>query len=122
MDAIRTQATTRSGASVTRDPASGASSDPFLAALVDLLLPERDLLLQRVDSVLAGGERVLPVRRRDGDHNGGAADLDAAGAVVDGDLAKVVALLQRGGDLGHDVLRHPLVRLVIQVLDHPAAR
>ena len=35
----------------------GTAADPLLAALVDLLLPERDRLLERVDRLGAGGER-----------------------------------------------------------------
>src|SRR6266511_3661834 len=97
--------------------ASGAASDPLLAALVHLLLPERDSLLERIDRVLACGEGVLAVWRGDGDHDGGLADLDAAGTVVDRDLADVVPSLQLVGDLGHDVLRHFLVCVVIEVED-----
>ena len=46
---------------VAGSPASGlrAAPDPLLAALVDLLLPERHDLLEPVDRVLAGGEGVL---------------------------------------------------------------
>src|SRR4051812_6722480 len=96
--------------------------DPLLAALVDLLLPERHALLERVDRVLAGGERVGPVRRRDGDHDARLADAHPADAVVDSYGAEVVARLQLAGDLGHDLLGHPLVRLVIEVHALAAAR
>src|SRR5882724_8882099 len=43
------------------------ASDPLFAALVELLLPERHLLLERVDRVLARSKGILPVRRRHGD-------------------------------------------------------
>src|SRR6266540_3697285 len=88
---------------------SGPAADPLLAALVDLFLPERHPFFERVDRVLARGERVLAVRRRDGDHDGRFADLDPAGAVMDGDVAQVVALLESAGDLGHYLFRHLLV-------------
>src|SRR5439155_3945867 len=52
-----------------------ASADPLLAALVELLLPERHALLERVDHVFARGEGVLAVRRRDGDRHTRFADL-----------------------------------------------
>src|SRR4051794_1322757 len=67
------------GAAVPRPGADGAAAglrapaDPLLPALVDLLLPQRDGLLERVDRVLAGGERVGAVRRGDGDHDARAA-------------------------------------------------
>jgi hypothetical protein len=44
-----------------------AAANPFLAALVELLLPKRDSLLELVDDVLAGSEGVLAVRCGDGD-------------------------------------------------------
>src|SRR4051812_24867037 len=96
--------------------------DPLLAALVDLLLPERHALLERVDRVLARCERVGAVRRGDGDHDARLADADPADAVVDGDRAELVAGLELGGDLGHDPFGHALVGLVVQVHDVPAAR
>ena len=40
--------------SKTSSASSRAAADPFLAALVELLLPERDALLQLVDDVAAG--------------------------------------------------------------------
>jgi hypothetical protein len=47
-----------------RDPrGSRAASDPLLAALVDLLLPERHRVLERVDRLGAGSESVLAVGR-----------------------------------------------------------
>src|SRR2546423_13985274 len=95
--------------------------DPLLAALVGLLLPERDALLERVDRVLARGERVLTVRGGDRDHDARLADLDSPRAVMDGDLAEVVALLEFRGDLGHHLLRHLLVRLVVEVQHGMAA-
>lgn len=44
---------------------SGFPADPLLAALVDLLLPERHELLKRVDRFVAGGECVVPKGGRD---------------------------------------------------------
>src|SRR5205085_1299517 len=62
---------------------SRPAPDPLLAALVDLLLPERHRRLESVDRLLAGGESGLPVWRRDGDQDAGLADLDPSDAVVD---------------------------------------
>ena len=52
------------GAGFEASPAYGlrAPPDPLLAALVDLLLPQGHGLLERVDRVLAGGERILAMR------------------------------------------------------------
>ena len=58
-----------------------AAADPLLAARVELLLPERHLRLERLDRVGACRQRVLPVRRRDGDRDARLADLDAPEAV-----------------------------------------
>src|SRR6266487_2251147 len=77
------------------------ASDPLLAAFVELLLPERHSFLERVDRVLARGERVLAVWRGDGDHDARLADLDAARAVVDGDRVDLVARRQLRSDLRH---------------------
>src|SRR5215210_3484968 len=73
--------------------ASRALADPFLAALVHLLLPERHRLLERVDRVLARCQCVLAVRRGDGDHDARLADAERADAVVDRDRAELVAPL-----------------------------
>ena len=62
------------------------------------------------------------MRRRDGDDDGDAADVDPAGAVGDGDLAELVARLQLLGQLGHDLLGHARVALVLEVVHGPAAR
>src|SRR2546429_2806079 len=102
-------------------PELGPLADPLLAALVDLLLPERHADLERVDRLLTGGERVLPVRRRHGDHDARVADADAAHAVVDRDLGQLVLGLERRGQLGHDLLGHALVSLVVEVDDVAAA-
>src|SRR5215218_6688267 len=74
-----------------------SASDPLLAAFVDLLLPERHPLLERVDRVLARGEGILAMLSRDGDDDGCLSDLDPAGAVVDRDLQHVVTALELCG-------------------------
>ncbi len=106
-------------------PAVGArratAPDPLLAALVHLFLPQRHALLERVDRVPAGGERVLAMGSRHGDHDRSLADPDPPDPVVDGDRAELVARLQLGGDVGHHLLRHPFVGLVLQVRHRPAA-
>src|SRR5204863_107158 len=75
---------------------SRASADPLLAACVDLLLPQRNRLLERVDRLAAGRERCRPVRRRDGDDDARLADLYAADPVMDRDLAQPVRRGQPG--------------------------
>src|SRR5436190_14677139 len=102
-------------------PTSGAAADPLLAALVGLLLPEWHGLLERVDRVLAGGERIPSMRRRDGDHHACFADLDAADAMVDRDRAQFVAALEVGGELRHHVLGHLRVGLVFEMRHISAA-
>ena len=62
------------------------------------------------------------MRRGDGDHDASLADRDAPDAVVDRDVAELVARLQLLGDLGHDLLGHALVGLVLEVRDGAAAR
>ena len=47
---------------------------------------------------------------------------DAPDAVVDRDVAQLVARLQLVGDLGHDLFGHALVGLVLEVRDRAAAR
>src|SRR2546428_1990639 len=69
---------------------SRSASDPLLAAFVELLLPERDRLLQCVDRLTAGVERGRAVRGGDRDHDARLADLYAADAVVDRDPAEPV--------------------------------
>src|SRR5581483_128658 len=96
--------------------------DPLLAALVHLFLPERDGLLERVDRLPARGERVRAVRGGDGDHDRELADVDASDPVGDRDLAEVVRPLQLLRELGHHLLGHPAVRLVVEVVDGAPAR
>ena len=50
------------------------------------------------------------------------ADLAAAGPVRDRDLAEVVPLFRRLGDLGHDLLGHAGVGLVLERDHLPASR
>src|SRR5215210_1924171 len=101
--------------------ASRASADPFLTALVHLLLPERHRLLERVDGVLARRERVVAVRRGDRDRDARLADAERADAMVDRDRAELVALLQVARDLRHHVLGHLGVGLVLEGRDITAA-
>ena len=101
---------------------SRSSPDPLLAALVDLFLPERHRDLQLVDRLVAGGESVAAMRRGDGDDDARLADVDSADAVVDRDLAQLVLRLQRGRELGHHLLGHALVGLVLEVEHVAAAR
>src|SRR5581483_5785241 len=106
--------TLRRAAHVALLAGSASLADPLLAAHVDLLLPQRHARLERVDRVLAGGERVRAVRGGDGDDDARLPHGHDAHAVVDGDLHEVVAALQLLGDGGHRLLRHALVRLVLE--------
>ena len=116
----------RSGRSSTCRPSPGAGSrslpDPFLAAHVDLLLPQRHGLLERVDRVAARGERL----RR----------WAAETAITT--LVSPISTTRRGGgsrcrssvvaraellrDPLHLLLGHALVRLVLEPHHVPAAR
>src|SRR5437763_2839234 len=69
---------------------SGAPADPFLATRVDLLLPERDRALERVDRLAARVERGGAVRGGDGDHDAGLPDLDPSYTMVDRDPGEPV--------------------------------
>src|SRR5581483_7637876 len=101
---------------------SAASPEPFLAADVELLLPERDRLLERVDGLAAGVEGGGAVRRRDRDHDAGLADLDAADAVVDRHLRETVLRGQVGGQRLEHRLGHLLERLVLEIEHVTVAR
>ena len=63
----------------------------------------------------------VAVRRGYGDHHAPLADSDPADAVMDRDLGQFVLRLQRPGDVGHELLGHPFVGLVLEVRDRPAA-
>src|SRR5918911_4928318 len=88
-------------------------ADPLRAVAPDLLFPDRHDLLEAIDGVLAGGEGFGAVRRGDGDHHRRLADLQDAGAVDDGDAADLPAGLDFVADLGHDLLGHFGVGLVL---------
>ena len=62
------------------------------------------------------------MRRRHGDRDARLVDLDAADPVVDRDGPEVVALLEVGRDLGHHVLGHLRVSLVLEVVHGAAPR
>src|SRR5262249_11290863 len=103
-------------------PRSRSSPDPFLAAGVDLFLPERDRGLEGLDRLAAGVDGGRPVWRRDGDDDARLADFDPAEPVMYGDRAQPVPLRQlvagplehRRGDL--------LVGLALDVEDGALAR
>ena len=95
-------------------------SDPDVAALEELLLPDGDDLLDAVHTEVAGLERFLAMRRRYGDHQAGFADLHPAQPVRDRDAGlgpSVLAHLCR--DLLQLLIGHWAIRLVLQG-EHPA--
>ena len=57
------------------------------------------------------------MRRGDGDDDARLADLDAAEPVVDRDRGQTVALGQLGAEPREHLLRHLLVRLVVEMED-----
>src|SRR5438094_5829928 len=92
--------------------------DPDLAAFPDLLLPDRNGLLEGVDGEAAGLEGCGAVGAGDGDQDARLPNLEPADAVADGDAALPAAdrLLR---DLTHLPLRHRPVGVVLQVLHPP---
>jgi hypothetical protein len=98
------------------------SLDPVRAAGRELLLPDRDGLLQRVDRETAGLERLGAVRRGGRDHHRGLADREPAHAVRERELHLRPARRDGVADLAHLLLRHGRVGLVLEVVDLRAAR
>ena len=62
------------------------------------------------------------MRSGDGDDHACVPDLHLSDPMVDRHLAQGMALLERLSELLHDLLRHPLVRLVFEVEHVPVAR
>src|SRR5213083_1669220 len=89
--------------------------DPFLAADVELLLPERDRLFQRVDRLAARVERSSAVRRRDGNDDTRLSDLHTADAVMDRDARQGVLRGQLLAEPDEHRFRHLLESLVLEI-------
>src|SRR4029079_19043315 len=83
----------RGGTTGSRTP-SRSLPDPFLAADVELLLPERHRCLGVVDRLASGVDRRRTVRRRDGDDDARLADLDRPDAMVDRDVDHLLPVPQ----------------------------
>lgn len=91
--------------------------DPNLPARPDLLLPDRDPRLDRLDPRAARRERLGPVRRRGGHGHGDLADPEEADAVAEGDARLGVFHGEVRGDPGQLLLGHRGVRLVDEMVD-----
>ena len=99
------------GTMASRTPTSRVPATPRRP--VRLLLPERNALLQGVDRLVAGGQRLGAVWRRHGDDHARLADLDPADAMVDRDgSGQLVASGDLRGNLLHHGLGHACVGLV----------
>src|SRR4029079_7715741 len=94
--------------------------DPLLAVLPDFLLPDGDPALHFVHKPMGGFEGGGAVATGDSDEKARLADLEAAGAVEDGAVLEAEALTGLLRPLAHDLLRHPRVGLVDEVV-HAAA-
>src|SRR3990170_5320798 len=109
-----------SATSLDRLAAQRLALDPDLAALPDLLLPDRHDLLEPVDQVVTGLERLPAVRRGDGDEERRLADLQAARAVLHRNVRDRPAGHRLLGELAHHARRHLRVGVVLQVEDAAA--
>src|SRR6266850_6932534 len=95
-------------------------SDPDLAVLEVLLLPDRHRLLQRVDGEAARLEGLGAMGRGHRDHHARLTDLQAADAVHEGDACDRGPAAPDGrADLAHLGQRHGAVGHVLEEL-HPA--
>src|SRR5262249_33357947 len=104
-----------------RDLAS-LEAHPDLTVLEVLLLPDGDRLLERVDRVAAGLERVTSMGGRDGDQHARLPDLQPTHPVQHGDsLHAGPARMHRVADLAHLCLGHGGVGPVLQGLYRPPA-
>src|SRR3990172_8792775 len=109
-----------SATSLDRLAADRLALDPDRAALPDLLLPDGDDLLEAVDEVVTGLERLLAVRRGDGDEKRRLPDLQAARAVLHRDVGDRPAGHSLLRDIAHHACRHLRVGVVLQVEDAAA--
>src|SRR2546423_12206428 len=81
-----------------------------------LFLPNRDQALQPVDALERGGERWLPMRRRDHDGDTGFTDLQPAQAMDHRDAPGLEGAGDLTADLRHHLDRHRLIAFVLQKL------
>src|SRR6185295_13330268 len=96
-------------------------SDPDLAVLEMLLLPDRHRLLERVDGEAARLEGLRAMGRGHRDHHARLADLQPADAVDEGDSRdRGPAAADGRADLAHLGQRHGAMGLVLEEL-HPAS-
>jgi hypothetical protein len=68
-----------------------------------------------LDRFSAGCEGGSSVRGRHGDDDAHLADLHPPDPVMDRELAQLVSAFQPVGKIGHHLLGHSLVRLVVEV-------
>src|SRR5206468_2208624 len=113
----------RSTRSSTVTRLSALETDPDLAVLEVLLLPDGHRPLERVDRVPARLERLRAVRRRHGDEHARLTDLEPADAVEHRHPPHPgPARADSLADLTHLRLRHRRMRLVLEELHGPPLR
>src|SRR5437870_9089805 len=113
----------RSTRSSTVTRLSALETDPDLAVLEVLLLPDGHRPLERVDRVPARLERLRAVRRRHGDEHARLTDLEPADAVEHRHPPHPgPARADSLADLAHLRLRHRRMRLVLEELHGPPLR
>src|SRR5262249_59482745 len=96
---------------------SGSEPDPLGPVGAGLFLPDRRALLQLVDELLRGGERLAAVGRAGGERDRDVADLERAGAMLEREPRPRIARLDLVADRVEDLLGHRGVGLVLELLD-----
>src|SRR5688572_5668511 len=91
------------------------SFNPYFPILEELLLPDRDNLLQPVDRILARVERRSAVRRRDDDRDTRLANVHMTEAVNNRDAPDVPGGPHELSNFLHGLERHRLVGFILQI-------
>src|SRR5688572_11643524 len=91
------------------------SLNPYFPILEELLLPDRDNLLQPVDRILARVERRAAVRRRDDDRDTRLANVHMAEPVNDRDTADIPRGPHELSNFLHGLERHRLVGFILEI-------
>ena len=88
---------------------------PYGAVGKGLLLPDGDRVLEGVDEPAAGFEGLSAMGGSDDDEHAGFADLEAAEAMDDGDVANAELSARLGGQFAHLLDGHLFVGFVVEV-------